>query len=547
MKKLSNSILQMTLNTGILALGLALSALPLGAQTADHTGDFVIEADTVGSEGPGDLTMEGDQLDLGTDSSGPTLGMQFVYDDASDSFLFRAYQPQAVFEWWDGLTDNPNDVLKMRLGSDSTLSLFSPAYTGTGSDGMIELKPVVNGGSSIEIDGMKVVVEGGGYAPADLFGDSIVVGAGAADNAHTGVLVFGEGAQAAADGQIVLGNYNEPNAGDILQVGNGTSGSPSNAMSVDQDGDLTVGRDLVVARNTQLVGDLTMGGDINARAVYIQPTAGLSMGTFTEGLVLAPETAAIISDYRDRLGALGGGITDAEADNLASFLQVLLSQVNASDVSYVASYRPTHNMTTGNTLLAVMGTDATLDNGTLLSANGVGNGTTTGMEGLKALTSPEIGNDPDQGTMMIVMTRPEGPAGGRFDMRSSYHNGGFDGANGVGMFFGGNDWAAFDAQEWQGRFSGSVATIFPLDDTFYTCLFTFGAERKFYRDAAMLYSSSLAAFYHPRDYTHIFRDRDMTGYEVTFAMFLKVELSAEQVTAIDAAYWQYLGTGLAQE
>ncbi|MEM1060417.1 MAG: hypothetical protein AAGK14_14330 [Verrucomicrobiota bacterium] len=300
-------------------------------------GDHTVEAD--GAE-PGNLSVEGglevdgvtdlkSSVGVGTAAGQPALTVTYSEAGVLYELLFSAYRAQTVFQWWDNLENAGSEVQKMALDGDNALRLFSITYTGSGTDGLIELKPAASGASTILVDGTPVVVADGTYAPSDLFGGasgSLAVGNGANTVGFVNAIALGEEVLVTADGQVVLGSFNKVRANDVLQVGNGVSGSPSNAMSVSRDGDLAVGRDLLVARNGVIKGTGAVLGPL-----YLEPASGLSMGAFTNGTL--PGDAAATSVYDDdtleyitQVEAVGAVITQAQSNRINELVLYLKEQ-----------------------------------------------------------------------------------------------------------------------------------------------------------------------------------------------------------------------------
>jgi len=333
------------------ALGLSVAGSQVRAQVTDLDGDHHVKAD--GSEA-GDLTVDGtvsvngDQLDFGLDGTDRAFYMS--YDSASDRVLFEIFRQGAIFEWWEGLEAQSPDTpqLKMKLSDLNVLSLYHPSWS-SGTAGTIVMKPA-SAGSSILVDDKPVAVIGGSYTPDQLFGDEwdIISGANANANGFSDVLVIGPGNEAGTDGQAVLGSFNQQTDRHALQVGNGVDGnSRSNAFTVSPEGDVTIGRDLLVSRHTYLSGDTTSYGTLR-----VAPTGGLSMGTFTQddGVAGVTSVSQDLMQYIEAVEEQNGGesMSATAKAKLAELAQYLESQGLWEDTAMVI-FMKDYNAGTGQT------------------------------------------------------------------------------------------------------------------------------------------------------------------------------------------------------
>lgn len=98
-----------------------------------------------------------------------------------------------------------------------------------------------------------------------------------ANYSHAG----GHGTSALGEYQTVFGKYNNPNTGDIFQIGCGTFGSPSNTMTVDASGSVNV-KTSAGLKNTRTffdnIGNATYN---NTRDIPIHPCTGLDFVKIT--------------------------------------------------------------------------------------------------------------------------------------------------------------------------------------------------------------------------------------------------------------------------
>jgi len=286
---------------------------------ADHTGNFEVEA---GSGEDGDVIIEGDVSAQGNvelkgsvdllNASGAT-GYSQIYQENGGYFdlYFWGFHQDLAFSWVIEDPQNQGQGLsKMSLDKNNVLSIYNPS----GSSAKIVLTPS-DSQSSILIDDMPVAVVGGSYAPDDFFGDAwgLVSGTGASDNGFSNVLVFGAGAEASAEGQVVLGNYNEKSSLQAFQVGGGTGDTERfNAFTVDSDGDARVNGNLYVAKNSVVDGTL-----------YVKETGGLSMGAFKEGAQygFSDELESYIAEIQAGYGEVPDKIRLEQLESIVNFLK----------------------------------------------------------------------------------------------------------------------------------------------------------------------------------------------------------------------------------
>ena len=120
---------------------------------------------------------------------------------------------------------------------------------------------------------------------------------------------IGEAGIAQGKSQFVIGRYNIPQGSNwnyaetdnVFIVGNGTSGSPSNALTVNWNGDMWIAGNLVApdgkigigvsapAANLDVAGTTILRGEVTSQAKIRIPASGdLSMGSFTAGTNPAP-------------------------------------------------------------------------------------------------------------------------------------------------------------------------------------------------------------------------------------------------------------------
>lgn len=266
----------MTKNDTLFRCGLLLMtllfALPQLAKAVETlTGDTTIEAVSGGTPEDGNLTIEGNYVEVGldTDLAIHTPGLRLQHDPATDKIMWEAYRLQVAFEWWEQLRTG-SKKLKMSLTDDNELKLYDP----TGFAEKIVLTPS-DSGSSILVDGVSVLLNTGNYSPEELFGgvqNSLGVG-GFASAGYINSVALGQGAKTAADSQVVVGAYNEESPLQVFQVGGGSDdANRSNAFSVDADGDTRVNGNLYVAKNAKVNGVL-----------YLAAAGDLSMGSFSDG------------------------------------------------------------------------------------------------------------------------------------------------------------------------------------------------------------------------------------------------------------------------
>jgi len=327
---------------------LALAGVMTGPLQAAGTlsGDHTVEAS--GGE-DGDLNVQGSlkvdgtadlksHLGLGTANGQPALQVTYSEDGSLYKTLFSAYRTQAIFEWWDNLQNPGGEVRKMTLDGDNALRLFSNTYTGSGTDGLIELQPAVNGASTILVDGVPVVVANGSNTLADLIGgneDSLSVGEGAETGAFTNAIALGNGVIVTADGQIIVGRFNAENADQVFAVGNGLDGANrSTALGVDADGDVNVGRDLAVARNSATSGDAAIGGDaIVYGTLRVAPSGNLSMGAFSSGPSPVVVLDSATSEYVAEIQAAGANLTLGKRNRINELVTYLKDENLWDDAS----------------------------------------------------------------------------------------------------------------------------------------------------------------------------------------------------------------------
>lgn len=231
--------------------------------------------------------------------------------------MMRALKQDALFIWGDSPDVTGVISTRMELDKDNILYLYDRADP---QNARIILTPS-NSGSSITVDGAAVVTQGTG-------GDAYLTqDASDARYLQTAVLAVGFGTGLLTDGanQLVVGQYNQTSAQDAFQIGGGTGlneADRANALSVTHEGDLTVGRDLLVARNQATTGDAVFYGTLRTAA-----SGDVSMGSYTQQAG-GVGTATALNDvlhYVQKVEALKGAAMEqaavAKLVELAQFLE----------------------------------------------------------------------------------------------------------------------------------------------------------------------------------------------------------------------------------
>ncbi|MEM1058374.1 MAG: hypothetical protein AAGK14_03930 [Verrucomicrobiota bacterium] len=351
---------------GVVVAGLVLAAGSAPAQMAvEHWGEQVIKNDSGDQDGHGDgddagrLTVEGDivtksSLGVGnTATNQPALTVTFTDDVAQSLYEIKmtAERIQAVFEWWDSM-QAASQTLKMKLDDNNALTVFSMDWAGgSATDGTIVLTPATSGGSIITVDGQAVLVQGTG-------GDAYQTQA-QADGRYVQTsslsVSFGTGLVTDGTNQAVVGQYNQADDEDLFQVGNGADGnSRANALTVQEDGDVTVGRDLLVARNSLTNGDASVIGQL-----FVNPGGDLSMGSYTAGALpgmhgFSGHTLA----FAQKLYAESGKLLSSDALAWYEELEDYLVNEGLWDHATLAVATSRYNAGTGNVIYRFGGYDA---------------------------------------------------------------------------------------------------------------------------------------------------------------------------------------------
>ena len=141
----------------------------------------------------------------------------------------------------DGSTNNPVSNAAVKLALDNLIYLSGrpqQASTSTNADYSIGL---IFDGTTSTVD--KLVFNNSlTWNPnKNILKNTTLVNS----NSYSNIIAFGSGTlTAGANKQILLGEYNDSNATDYLQIGNGVEGTPSNLFTISKSGDVVAAGDI---------------------------------------------------------------------------------------------------------------------------------------------------------------------------------------------------------------------------------------------------------------------------------------------------------------